>query len=80
MPGDQLAFTRAGPDRWSRDGPWVCLVRGQRQSQSVSRGPEVSGVVVEDPGRMGQDGGATGTLHYRLGGAAPRCPPHYSGE
>lgn len=80
VPGDRPAFTRAGPDQWSRDRPRVCLVRDQRQSQSVSRGPEVSGVVVEDPGKMGQERGATGTLPHRLGSAAPRCPPCYSGE
>lgn len=80
VPGDQLEFTRVGPNRWSLERPQVCLVRGQRQSQSVSRGPEVSGVVVEDPGRMRQDRGATGTLPHGLGGAASRCPPRYSGE
>lgn len=71
MPGHQLAFTKVGPDWWSRDGPQVCLVRGQRQSQSVSRGPEVSGGVVEDPGRMGQDGGAAGILPHQLGVRRP---------
>lgn len=57
VPEDQPAFTRTRPDRWSRDGPRVCLVQGQRQLRSMSRGPEVSGVVVEDLGRMGQDRG-----------------------
>lgn len=42
--------------------------------------PEVSRVVVEDPGRMGQDGGATGTLPHRLGSVVPRCLSCYSGE
>lgn len=78
--GNQPAFTRVRPDWWSWDGPWVVLVRGQQQSQGVSQGPEVSRAVVEDLGRMGQDGEATGTLPHRLGGAAPRCPSRYSGE
>lgn len=70
--GGSASVHQSRPHWWSWDGPRAGLVRGQRQSQSVSRVPEVSRAVVEDLGRMGQDGGATGTLPHRLS--------HYSGE